>query len=79
MKSKGIDDYKIVSEGKHHVGRHYPWSSAGWWWMKNNMISYCKQRPSIDAVGAKVNGRYLPNGASDRRAYTKRAFDILGV
>ena len=79
MKSKGIDDYKIVSVGKHHVAKHYPWSSAGWWWMKNNMIQYCKKRPSIDAVGAKVNGRYLPNGAYDRRAYTNRAFNILGV
>ncbi len=79
MKSKGIDDYGIISGGKHHVAKHYPWSSAGWWWMNNNMISYCKQRPSIDAVGAKVNGRYLPNGAYDRRAYTNRAFNILGV
>jgi hypothetical protein len=47
--------------------------------MKNNMIEYCKKRPSIDAVGAKVNGRYLPNGAQERRSYTMRAFNVLGV
>ena len=34
-------------------------------------------RPSIDAVGAKVNGRYLPNGAYERRSYTMRAFQYL--
>ena len=50
--------------GGNHVAKHYPWSSAGWWWMNNNMIEYCKKRPNIDAVGAKVNGRYLPNGAT---------------
>ena len=79
MKSKGINDYKIISVGKTHVAKYYPWSSAGWWWMKNDMIGYCKMRPNIDAVGAKVNGRYLPNGAHERRSYTNRAFKILGV
>ena len=27
MKSKGIDDYKIISVGKTHVAKYYPWSS----------------------------------------------------
>ena len=79
MKSQGIDDYKIISVGKTHVAKNYPWTSAGWWWMRNNMFAHCNTRPSIDSVGAKVNGRYLPNGHQERRAYTNRAFNILGV
>ena len=79
MKSQGIDDPKIISVGKTHVAKHYPWTSAGWWWQRNGMFEYCKKRPNVDRVGAKVNGRYLPNHYQARRTYTSRAFDILGV
>ncbi len=79
MKSQGIDDPKIISVGKTHVGKHYPWTSAGWWWMRNNMFAYCNKRPNVDRVGAKVNGRYLPNHYEQRRFYTNRAINILGV
>ena len=79
MKSKGIDDQGIISGGKHHVAKNYPWTSGAWWWMANGMIDYCKNNPSVDRVGARVNGAYLPNGYRDRRAYTQRAFTVLGV
>ena len=79
MKSQGIDDPKIISVGKAHVAKHYPWTSAGWWWQRNNMLEYCKKRPNVDYVGAKVNGRYLPNGYHERRVYTDRAFYVLAV
>ena len=79
MKSQGIDDPEIISVGKTHVAKHYPWTSAGWWWQRNNMFEYCKRRPNVDRVGAKVNGRYLPNGYHERRVYTNRAFYVLAV
>ena len=79
MKLQGIDDPKIVSVGKTHVAKNYPWTSAGWWWQRNNMFAYCNKRPNVDRVGAKVNGRYLPNGYQERRAYTDRAFYVLAV
>jgi predicted chitinase len=79
MKSRGIDDPGIISGGKHHIAKHYPWTSGAWWWMAKGMIDYCKNNPDIDRVGARVNGRYLPNGYLERRAYTQRAFKVLGV
>ena len=79
MKANGVDDPKILSHGKHHVAKHYPWTSGGWWWMANGMIDYCKRNPSVDSVGARVNGRYLPNHYRARRHYTNKAFQILSV
>ena len=79
MKSQGIDDPKILSEGKHHIAKHYPWTSGGWWWMAAGMMDYCKNNPSVDRVGARVNGKYLPNGYQHRRHYTSNAFRILEV
>ena len=48
---------------------------------RNDMpTSACDQRPDVDRVGQRVNGRYLPNGYHDRRdKYTDRAFRVLGV
>ena len=79
MKANGVDDPKILTHGKHHVAKHYPWTSGGWWWMASGMIDYCENNPSVDRVGARVNGRYLPNGYRERRHYTNKAFQVLSV
>ena len=47
--------------------------------MNRGMISHCQKRPGVDDVGSKVNGRYLPNGYEDRRHYSHKAFEVLGL
>ena len=79
IQKKGEFDPKIMEIGKTYTSEKYPWSISGFWWMDNDMIPYCRSRPDIDRVGARVNGRYLPNGYEDRRYYTNKAFDILKV
>ena len=79
LKTKGIKDPKILSHGKHHVGKHYPWTSGVWWWSHNKMIEYCKMRPTVRQVSAKVNGKYWANGLQDRQVYSKRAFTVLNL
>ena len=75
----GKSDYKIMDLGAEYVGNTYPWTVSGFWWHNNDMVEYCNQRPDVDRVGARVNGRYLPNGYEDRRHYSRKAFDVLGL
>jgi len=79
LDSKDESDPKILEEGKEYTAKKYPWSISGFWWDDNGMNEYCDGWPDIDRVGARVNGRYLPNGYQERRWYTNRAFDVLGL
>lgn len=79
LDSKGKSDYRIMDEGKTYTAEKYPWSISGFWWYDNDMIEYCSKRPDVDRVGQAVNGRYLPNGYEDRRHYTEKAFEVLGL
>ena len=79
MASIGKPDLDIMAIGKTYSSEKYPWSISGNWWRVNDMPAYCETRPDVDRVGQRVNGRYLPNGYEDRRAYTSRAFRVLGV
>ena len=79
MAKIGKPDPKIMEIGKTYNSEVYPWSISGNWWRVNDMPAYCEQRPDVDRVGQRVNGRYLPNGYQDRRDYTARAFAELGV
>ena len=65
--------------GKTYSSEKYPWSISGFWWYDNKMNEYCAGNPPVDRVGQRVNGRYLPNGYSDRRHYSRKAFDVLGL
>lgn len=78
MASIGQADPKIMEIGKTYTSEVYPWSISGFWWHSNGMVEFCKNNPSVDEVGARVNGRFLPNGYIDRRNYTERAFHVLG-
>ena len=75
----GKADPRILEEGKTYTAEVYPWSISGFWWDDNGMNEYCESWPDMDKVGARVNGKYLPNGYQDRRDYTNRAFEILGL
>lgn len=76
---KGKPDPNVMLLGKTYTSEVYPWTISGHWWRTNGMIEYCNSRPDVDEVGARVNGRYLPNGYQDRRDYTARAFKVLGL
>ena len=77
--SIGKPDPKIMDVGSTHSCDLYPWSISGFWWQANDMPAYCEQMPDVDRVGQRVNGKYLPNGYLERREYTDRAFQVLGV
>ena len=79
MRDHGHYDAHIMEEGSRYTGNHYPWSVSGWWWQSNGMNHYCDRRPDVDRVGQRVNGVYPPRGAAERRAYTDKAFRVLGV
>ena len=79
LQKKGEFDHKIMEVGKTYTSEKYPWSISGFWWNDNNMNEYCAGNPPVDRVGQRVNGRYLPNGYEDRRHYSRKAFDVLGL
>jgi len=79
LQKKGEYDPNIMEVGKTHSSEKYPWSISGFWWNDNNMNEYCATKPPVDRVGQRVNGRYLPNGAEDRREYSRKAFSVLGI
>ena len=79
LQKKGQYDPKVMEVGKTYSSEKYPWSISGFWWMNRGMISHCQKRPGVDDVGSKVNGRYLPNGYEDRRHYSRKAFEVLGL
>jgi predicted chitinase len=65
-----IDDQGVM-QGCQFVADHYPFTSAGFWWVDNNMNDLCDTDPSVDQVTLKVNGGY--NGLADRKDYYGRA------
>lgn len=52
--ANAIGDQRIVSEGVSYVASHYPWTSAGFWWNKNNMNDLCDTNPSVEQVTRRV-------------------------
>jgi len=79
LQKNGTFDEKIMEVGKTHTSEKYPWSISGYWWYANKMNDFCKIKPPVDQVGQRVNGKYLPNGYEDRRLYSKKAFEVLGL
>ena len=54
-----------VMKGVDYVAANYPWTSAGFWWYKNNMNSLCDKGATCKEITYKVNGGY--NGLTDRQ------------
>lgn len=79
LQRKGEFDANIMEVGKMYSSEKYPWSISGYWWYSNKMNEYCSTNPPVDRVGQRVNGRYLPNGAEDRRVYTRRSFNVMNL
>ena len=65
-----IDNPRVM-EGCQYVADNYPFTSAGFWWVDNDMNRLCDTDPSVEQVTLRVNGGY--NGLEDRKAYYGRA------
>lgn len=56
-----------VMQGVDYVANNYPWTSAGYWWYKNNMNTLCDSGADCITVTKRVNGGI--NGLADRQKY----------
>ena len=64
-----------VMEGCQYVADNYPFTSAGHWWLNNDMNALCDTDPSVDQVTLRVNGGY--NGLADRKDYYGRSMTYI--
>lgn len=69
-----LNDQSIM-QGVDYVATHYPWTSAGYWWYKNNMNSLCDKGVTCKDISYRVNGGY--NGLSDRQNYYNKCCSIF--
>jgi len=70
-----IGDQQIMVDGATYVGTNYGWSSAGYWWSKNNMNALCDSGASCTTVTKRVNGG--TNGLSERQRYYNLCCNIF--
>lgn len=64
-----------VMQGANYVANNYPWTSAGYWWYKNNMNSLCDNGSDCLAITKRVNGG--TNGYQDRLMYYDKCCNIF--
>jgi putative chitinase len=64
-----------VMQGVNYVAEHYPFTSAGFWWINNKMNEFCDSNPSVLAVTKIVNGG--TNGLEDREMYYQRCLKAI--
>jgi putative chitinase len=69
-----IKDPKVM-EGVDYVSTTYPFSSAGFWWHKNNMNALCDKGATVEQVTRRVNGGI--NGLQDRINYYNKACKFI--
>jgi len=69
-----IHDSKVM-DGVSYVAKKYPWTSAGFWWYKNNMNRLCDGNPSVETVTRRVNGGTM--GLADRQRYYNLACSVF--
>ena len=62
-------------KGSSYVATNYPFTSAGFWWMDNNMNELCDTNPSVYTVTLRVNGG--TNGLRDREYYFARCLKVI--
>jgi putative chitinase len=69
-----IDDPKVM-DGVDYVSTTYPFSSAGFWWHRNNMNDLCDRGGSVEQVTKRVNGGN--RGLAERKAYYQKACQVI--
>ncbi|QMV40485.1 glycoside hydrolase family 19 protein [Cohnella cholangitidis] len=72
--AKAMNDPKIM-DGVDYVAKTYPWTSAGFWWDKNNMNALCDKGATVKQITKRVNGGY--NGLEDRESYYNKCVEIF--
>ncbi|WP_171573967.1 glycoside hydrolase family 19 protein [Leptolyngbya sp. Cla-17] len=72
--SQLIADLRVM-EGCEYVAQHYPFTSAGFWWDKNNMNALCDAGATVEQVTKRVNGG--TNGLEDRQHYYDKACQVI--
>lgn len=69
-----IGDQSVMT-GCNYVAEHYPFTSAGFFWNKNNLNALCDRGVSVEAITRRVNGG--TNGLSDRIAWYNKISKII--
>lgn len=69
-----IKDSRVM-DGCSYVAVTYPFTSAGFWWLNNNMNALCDSNPTVEQVTRRVNGGL--NGLEGRKRYYERCLEIL--
>ena len=64
--SQYLNDPRVM-EGVDYVAQNYPFTSAGYWWMDNDMNELIDNGADVLAVTRRVNGG--TNGLGDRQHY----------
>ena len=64
-----------VMKGVDYVAANYPWTSAGYWWYKNNMNALCDKGATCKEITYRVNGGY--NGLEDRDNYYNKCCNVF--
>lgn len=72
--SNFINDHHVM-DGVDYVSTTYPFTSAGFWWYRNNMNALCDRNASVEEVTRQVNGGR--NGLADRIAYYQKACKFI--
>lgn len=70
-----MQDPNIVRLGANYVAQKYPFTSAGFWWMRAGMNQLIDKGATVKQVTRRVNGGY--NGLADRVAYFTRAENYI--
>lgn len=72
-----LKDPQVIEEGCAYVSVHLPFTSAGFWWMRNNMNDLCDRGATCRQISARVNGKDPANGLADREKYYKIACRVI--
>lgn len=73
--AKFVDDPKVIELGCDYVSRVFPFTSAGFFWMRNHLNDVIDQGGDIYRVTRIVNGGL--NGISDRISHYNRVCRII--
>ena len=72
--SQYLNDPQVMN-GVEYVAENYPFTSAGYWWMDNDMNELIDSGADVLAVTRRVNGG--TNGLADREKYHAICLEVI--